>query len=84
MKTRHGFFFGFAVMFIAAIFSFSLLGCDTNGGDDPGGGGGTPANATIKLTPVKTNKFTLTLTGATWKDDAASWGLSKLQTATAL
>jgi hypothetical protein len=37
MKTRHGLFFGFAVFLVAAIFSFSLLGCD-NGATDNGNG----------------------------------------------
>jgi hypothetical protein len=58
--------------------SLSLLGCPTDGGDDGdgngngngngNGGGNTGATATISMADLGNNSFTLTLTGATWKE----------------
>jgi predicted small secreted protein len=49
-----------------------LAGCNdpnSSGGGDDEPPAKTPANATIKLESSANNTFTLTLTGATWKND---------------
>jgi hypothetical protein len=60
MKTKHGLFFGFAVLLVAAI--FSLTGCPTED-DDDGGGGNT---ITITLEKLSDTSFSITLDNVTW------------------
>jgi hypothetical protein len=47
MKTKHGLLFGFALIALAAIFTFA--GCPTDD-DDGGGGGGSSAAGTLTIT----------------------------------
>jgi hypothetical protein len=60
MKTKHGLLFGFALIALAAIFTFA--GCPTE--DDDGGGGGGP-KITISGTPQVGQTLTATPTGVT-------------------
>jgi hypothetical protein len=58
MKTKHGIFFGFAVMLAAAI--FTLSGCDHTGGGGGGGNGGdgnvsTDGKLTVTGIPAEYN-----------------------------
>jgi hypothetical protein len=85
MKTKHGFLFGIAVLLVAAMFTFTLAGCDNGSTDpdpDPGPGPGpspeTGVDATISLKNTGTNTFTLTLTGATWKPQGSSIGTTTI------
>jgi hypothetical protein len=58
----------------------SLPGCPTEDDDNDGGGGGgggsKGVNATIRMTDLGNNSFTLTLAGARWKpEDDINFGL---------
>jgi hypothetical protein len=54
MKRKHGVFFGFAVLLVAAMFTLAGCGDGAGGGGDEGGGGGN----------LPTTNGTFTLTGA--------------------
>jgi hypothetical protein len=66
MKRKHGVFFGFAVLMIAAM--FTVAGCGDSGSGDPTTppGGAT----TVKLTKQGDNVLVLTLTGTQWSNTA--------------
>jgi hypothetical protein len=65
MKTKHGVFFGFAVILAAAI--FTLAGCPTDGGGG-GSGSGSGGDTTVTYTGTANGtKYELTITKATGK-----------------
>jgi hypothetical protein len=72
MNKKHGLFCGFAVIALAAIFTFAGCGDEGDPTSPSGGiGGYTGPSGTIKMEETTTNEFTLTLTGLTWVDQAA-------------
>jgi hypothetical protein len=82
MKTKRFFLFGLPVVLLALGLVLAGCGGDDDGGDsDSGGGGGggggggnNGPTATISLANTGTNEFTLTLTGATWKENGTDEG----------
>jgi hypothetical protein len=60
MKTKHGIFFGFAVMLAAAI--FTLAGCDNTGGGGSGGGGSGSTPETYTSSGTDGSRYELTIT----------------------
>ena len=61
------------IIALAAVIGFSFTAC---GGDDDKGGGGP---VTLSLNKVDGNKFTMTVSGATWKTNS-SYAFSHLLT----
>ncbi|MDR0663609.1 MAG: hypothetical protein LBF80_05980 [Spirochaetaceae bacterium] len=67
MKTKHGVFFGFAVILAAAI--FTLVGCDNSAGGGSGGGDvSTSGRLTITGIPSEYNGSYIVATDASGND----------------
>jgi hypothetical protein len=79
MKNKHGFLFGFAVIAMAAIFTFA--GCEDDSGDG-GGGGGSPTFPAVWVgTDGSIQDWDPTVAAATSKNISfsnTSWGGSAL------